>query len=72
MITTTIKHYNKATKGHNVYSATMVYKLFNAFTTLCETGVMSREKYDIYKDEMFSMKAYIDYEYTIDEMKQYL
>lgn len=72
MVSETIYKYNMAIEEHNVFSAVMVYRLVNAFTTLYATGVMSQKTYDEYKDKMYSMKNKVCYVYGEDEIKEYL
>lgn len=72
MVSETIYKYNMTIEEHNVFSAVVVYRLVNAFTTLYATGVMSQKTYDEYKDKMNSMKVNVCYVYGEDELKEYL
>lgn len=51
MVSETIYKYNIAIEEHNVFSAVVVYRLVNAFTTLYATGLISQKTYDEYKDK---------------------
>lgn len=72
MVSETTYKYNIAIEEHNVFSAVVVYRLVNAFTTLYATGLISQKTYDEYKDKMNSMKDNVCYVYGEDELKEYL